>query len=106
MWPAWYRPVAGRMFADDLMALVAKRFKTTPEEIRGRARGRYITNARWALIAGLRSKGLSTITIGRLVHRDHTSVLHALTALPDRCSRDAHLARAVTEIRIAARRHL
>ena len=46
--------------------------------LRGPARDRPICMVRWAVMATLRARGLSLPTIGRLLNRDHTTVISGL----------------------------
>lgn len=46
--------------------------------LRGPARDRSICMVRWAVMATLRARGLSLPTIGRLLNRDHTTVISGL----------------------------
>ena len=50
----------------------------TVEEITGPSRARPLTWLRFAIMAEMRGRGLSLPTIGRLLHRDHTTILHGL----------------------------
>ena len=55
--------------------------------LRGPARDRPICMVRWAVMANLRARGLSLPTIGRLLNRDHTTVISGLERA-DRLRRD------------------
>lgn len=46
--------------------------------LRGPARDRPICMVRWAVMDILRARGLSLATIGRLLNRDHTTVISGL----------------------------
>lgn len=48
------------------------------EEITGPCRARPLAWIRFAIMEQMRAKGLSLPTIGRLIHRDHTTVLSGL----------------------------
>lgn len=55
--------------------------------LRGPARDRPIYTVRWAVMAILRARGLSLATIGRLLNRDHTTIISGLERA-DRLRRD------------------
>ena len=50
----------------------------TVEEITGPCRARPLVWLRFAIMEQMRARGLSLPAIGRLLHRDHTTVLHGL----------------------------
>ena len=50
----------------------------TVEQVRGRGKGRELVEVRRIVAAYLRSRGCSLPEIGRVLNRDHTSVLHLL----------------------------
>jgi chromosomal replication initiator protein len=57
---------------------IAEEYGVSVEEITGPRRSPYIYNARIAAIRDLKSIGMSSVEIGRLLNRDHTTILHAL----------------------------
>jgi len=63
----------------------------TVDALRGPSRLRSICMVRWAVMAVLRARGLSLATIGRLMNRDHTTVISGLERA-DRLRRDASFA--------------
>ena len=70
-----------------LLALIriAQRHGCTIEELRGPNRARRLVNARREVAIELHDKHqLSTPVIGRLLHRDHTTVLNYLGVLSPR----------------------
>ena len=48
----------------------------------------YMVRVRWEVYEALRKTGMSTPLIGRIVKRDHTTVLHGLRALEARRAHD------------------
>ena len=48
----------------------------------------YMVRVRWEVYEALRKAGMSTPQIGRIVRRDHTTVLHGLRALEARRAYD------------------
>jgi chromosomal replication initiation ATPase DnaA len=80
-------PVRGTRCAvtpDVLLAEVCDATGVDPLDIRGHARDPFTVSARWAWWALLRESGRSYPEIGRLVGRDHSSIIHALKHAPDR----------------------
>lgn len=57
---------------------VAKVYRTIPEEVMGRSREGTLPNARHAVYWSLREAGLSLPAIGRVMDRDHSTVLSGI----------------------------
>ena len=57
---------------------IAVRHGCTAQEILGPCKLRHLVEARWECIALFRKRGMSTSEIGRLMNRDHTTIIHAL----------------------------
>lgn len=74
MIPAWYNNIPPH----GVLEAVAKRHRLTIDEIRGPSRKRYICNARWDAMRLLRDRGMSLPTIGRILNRDHATIIHGL----------------------------
>lgn len=79
MLPAWYLPppmqaVSGRQ----IIERVARLHSLTPADISGPSRLAAHCAARWQVMRELRDKGLSTPAIGRILNRDHSTILHGL----------------------------
>lgn len=73
--PAFERHVATRRILEE----EAARAKTTIDQIKGHSRKSHIVAARWAVMRRLRNDlGMTLSQVGRVVNRDHTSVLYAL----------------------------
>lgn len=60
---------------------IAKQHLLTSEDILGKSRKRMIVNARRKCMVMLRNKGHTTTEIGRILNRDHSTVVHSLQAL-------------------------
>lgn len=60
----------------DLIAQVLKKHDTTWELITSQRRDRFLVNARREIVIWLRSQGWSYPQIGRLMNRDHASIMH------------------------------
>ena len=60
------------------LSLVAEEFGVTVKQLRGWQRHTHMARARRAAYAALRHLGLSTPVIGRIMRKDHTTVLHGL----------------------------
>lgn len=66
-----------------LVDWIAMKHGLPAEEMLGRSRAPHVVEARLNLFVCLRGKGWSLPRIGRLVGRDHTTILHALQRGPD-----------------------
>jgi hypothetical protein len=85
MWPRWYVPPHMRRIpASDMITFVCRSFKVTPEMMRSDSRVRHVVNARAVFCEMMRRQGLSSPATGRLLSRDHSSVLHLLHTWRDR----------------------
>lgn len=79
MFPRWYRPpslqaVSGRQ----IIVRVAALHDIAPEDITGPSRLRRHCEARWQVMRELAARGISTPAIGRILNRDHATVIHGL----------------------------
>ncbi len=93
LWPSHYTPPSRKVMpAVDLRDYIARSRLVAPEAMMGTDRSSLATGARAVFIGVLRARGHSTGTIGRLVQRDHTTVLHALKKLPAYLKRSPGLA--------------
>jgi hypothetical protein len=75
--PATIPPTPRELNMDDI-DVIARRRKLHREDILGPSRYKKIVDARHECIALFRSRGLSTPAIGRIMQRDHSSIVHAL----------------------------
>jgi chromosomal replication initiator protein len=72
-----------------LMTAVARYFEVDVEELRGKSRHKQVVVPRQIAMYLLREDAhLSTPEVGRLLHRDHTTVLHALKQVSGDIARD------------------
>ena len=76
LWPAWYRPNGSQIPACDVIAVVARMFETDVPTMRGAQRHHAIVNARSVAVMVLLGRGMSTSVVGRMMNRDHTSIIH------------------------------
>lgn len=84
--PASAAPPPPATLIEAAAGLVADAYYVRPEEILCPGRQDFMVEARQVLIAVLERQGLSVAAIGRLVGRDHSTVLHHLSyleALPE-----------------------
>jgi hypothetical protein len=81
------------LVADDL-ALVADATGLEPVRIRGVVRQAQLVSARWVWWTLLRERGLSHSAIGRLVGRDHSTIIYGLEHAVD-CERTQEILRIV-----------
>lgn len=82
MLPRWYVPPAlARYTGRQIIARIAKLHDVDPEDIVGPSRTPELCEARFCIMRELRTKGWSTPRIGRLLNRDHSTVLHGLRRL-------------------------
>lgn len=74
-----YAPPMPPVFPRRIIAEVAAAHGMKPKDILGRRRSKPFVTARHAVICALADNtGLSLAGIGRLINKDHTTVLHAL----------------------------
>ena len=60
------------------IGLIALRHGFTRDDILGPSKHRPLMLARWECVAMFRRRGLSTPAIGRIMQRDHSTIVHAL----------------------------
>lgn len=79
MLPRWYNPPPlSRYSGRDIIARVAALHDLTPDDITGPSRRSEHCAARRQVMRELSATGRSASAIGRLIGRDHTTVLHGL----------------------------
>lgn len=84
LWPSHYTPPhICCSNASEVIGYVARRFKVTRGELLGRQRKIWLVYARSAVVAILLRRGNSTTTVGRILRRDHTTILNARDRLPE-----------------------
>lgn len=60
---------------------IAHNYGYTVEDILGPSRNRHLVIVRRECVAMLRAKGLSTVQIGKIMDRDHSTIVHSLQVL-------------------------
>ena len=75
MFPKWYRPK--RYTVKDIAQIISAEWGVTPEDIFGGSRDVEFVMARAALVVRLRKQGYSYPRIGRILKRDHTTIMNA-----------------------------
>jgi hypothetical protein len=70
-------PLTHDDIAQVLLEETARRFRITVEQIRSTDRRREVVDARAVAMAAMRYAGLSSPYIGKVMDRDHSTVLHA-----------------------------
>lgn len=58
--------------------VIAKENRFTLEDILGKSKFRPLVMVRRKCVVMLREKGYSTTEIGRIMHRDHSTIVHSL----------------------------
>lgn len=64
--------------SEAILAAAARRYNVTVSALRSSRRHRALARARWVAMLALHLRGCSSTTIGRLLLRDHTTVLYGL----------------------------
>lgn len=76
--------------AREIMLEVAKEHGVTVHQITSRAKFNYIVKPRWEIMRRLREElGLNLDVIGRVVHRDHSTVIYGLRRAAGETMREA-----------------
>jgi hypothetical protein len=70
----------------DAIDAIAQRHGYTAADILGPSRRKHLVHVRRLCILMLRRKGFSTTEIGRVMGRCHTTIVHALNKVVDRCN--------------------
>lgn len=83
LWPAHYVPPRQYATGSDVVRYVAKAYGITPAELVGSNRKASLVRARAAAIAILVRRGNGYAGTGRIMKRDHTTIMHAMKRLPD-----------------------
>jgi chromosomal replication initiation ATPase DnaA len=60
---------------------IAYKYGFTVEDIIGKRKYKMLMGARRECVAMLRAKGYSTTEIGRIMNRDHSTIVHSLQVL-------------------------
>ncbi len=84
---------------DVIISEVSRYFGFDESVIRGPSRSRQIVNARNIAMYLIRNiTGLSTIEIGKIFGRDHTTALHSLDQVTDKLESDAAYSQSIKDI--------
>lgn len=83
---------------DTRVLLAAKMFNIHPRDLIGPYKYHFLMLPRYALTKALRMRGLTTPQIGRIVNRDHTTVLYQLKQADNFIQRDASYKKRVNEL--------
>lgn len=62
----------------ELAASVARDCGVPLRQVLSRDKGQFAVQARWAAMLAMRWSGLSYPSIGQILHRDHSTVIHGL----------------------------
>lgn len=74
-------PLDGQVFSQ-LVGAVVSATGVAAAEILGKSRNRKIVDARYILIGGLVEMGMPLVWVGRMVGRDHSTVIYARDVMP------------------------
>lgn len=90
----------------DLITIASRITGLTPSQIVGPQRHKPITRVRQAVAYVAAEQGKHSISqIGRMMNRDHTTIIHARRMVPEFMKRDADLRLLVERLFIEAERH-
>ena len=65
------------------MEVIARKYGYTAEDVIGKNRQKQLVSVRRQCVVMLREKGYSTTEIGRIMNRDHSTIVHALQMVKD-----------------------
>lgn len=71
-------PAADALVGLKDLAVVCREYGITPRELLGKNRQRHLVDARSALARKLKARGQGPVAIGRLLNRDHSTVINLL----------------------------
>lgn len=97
---------ARRLTTRDIARTVAVIAGERYDELVGPRRYRRLATLRWVVMRIARAEGRTLNQIGRVLGRDHTTVLHGLRASRYLGNRDPERARLIAEVEAAARQVL
>lgn len=75
-------------FPKELMAFVARSAKVSMDDLQGKTKTRHLHRARAVISIVMRERGLSYPYIGKLLHRDHSTIVHAVDTFDERYGND------------------
>lgn len=67
--------------ANSLLEKLANHYSVSVDDIKGKSKETYIKNIRWHAIMELQEMGFYPTAIGRIINRDHSTVLHAIKTI-------------------------
>lgn len=91
--------VLSKELLESIVGIVAKEFGVTTDDVFARTRVPQIALARQVAMFLLREMSLSSVDIGYIFERDHTTVLHACEQIGEQEKSDGKLVRAFENIR-------
>lgn len=83
---------------DIRVQMAAKMFHVHPRDLIGDYRYGFLMLPRFALAKALRMRGLSTPNIGKIMHRDHTTIIYQLRKVEYYMERDPAYRRKIEEL--------
>lgn len=87
-----HHPGNGKLPFDQLLAMTCALLELTPEQIKGHGRKREMVAARCLLTRILRDRGISFLTIARLLGKmDHSSAMHWMRCFDVHVSHDSRI---------------
>ena len=86
------------MIASDIVLVGSEMFNIHPDVIYGDNRTAFICRARFGLYMALHLRGASKSQIGRIMRRDHSTVIHGITRAETMMEEDASFKRVVNEL--------
>lgn len=85
-------------FISEIIDGVSAKFMVHKRDILSRCKFDFILPARFALCKVLRDRGMSYAQIGRIMDRDHTTVIHAVQRAEYMMERDPNYAKSIQEL--------
>lgn len=83
---------------DGLFSQVLRLTGVSKQEIFAEIREAHVVDARFVVMLALRRRGIPAASIGRLLKRDHTTVLSNIRACPRRCEKRPEFRYLVDEV--------
>lgn len=82
----------------DILRYAARRTGVHERDILGNARFKFVVHARWAVMAGLHRRGWSYARIGKLMKKDHTTIMYGVHKVNELVQHDSKFASIVDDI--------
>ena len=89
------------LFPYGVLEAVASTSGVTVAEITGPVRTERCVRARDVVVAILRARGMSYPEIGKLLHRDHTTIMHAISRIDEMMARNPAFHEEMQSLRLA-----